>query len=230
MIILNGEEVECPEGIKVVNFTQEPWIKSEHVVTRKHALTQLIVHRGAETNRNSAKRTKTVLDNRNLSTLFTMDIDGTIYQHFDPALFRGKHCTHHNVQSDSIDVAGVFTQPSSSALPEQNIVTLPLAIGRSRVYNDPMQRKTVPFKYHDLTDAQKNALKIFIPWWCDLRGIDKVIRGEHRTFRRGGLGINDPVTTWRGVLSHCQVADPGHRVDGVEVIELLKTVTGFVVV
>lgn len=227
MFIFNGEEVEAPEGIKVVNFTQEPWIKSEHVVERKHPLTQLIVHRGAETNRNSAKRTKAVLDNRNLSTLFTMDIDGTIYQHFDPALYRGKHCTHHNVQSDSIDVAGVFTQPSSSALAEQNIVTLPVAIGRSKVYNDPMLRKMVPFKYHDLTEAQKAALAIFIPFWCDLRGIEKQIYHEHRTIRKGGLGVKDPVTNLKGVFSHCQVADPGHRVDGVEVIELLKSDPSF---
>jgi len=225
--ILDNHCILPPEGLIVRNFTHEPWIKSEFVKQRKLPVTQLVIHRGAESTVNAAKKTKAVLDNRKLSTLFTVDNDGVVYQHYDPSNLRGLHCSFHNVQSDSIDVAGVFTKANKAALDSQRLQTLDVAIGKSKNYNNPEKRNMVRFQFWSLTPEQEVALNLLIPFWCDLRNIPKTIYTEHRSCRVGNLGINDPITDVRGVFSHCQLSNPGSRVDGIEVVDLLSKRTDF---
>src|SRR5690606_13044076 len=110
---------------------------------RKHTVTQFVLHRGAESHRkneNYAVATERILDGRGLSTTFTMDIDGTIYQHFDPAFRRGRHATYHNIQSDSMDIGGPFSQKRKKE-EGQTPLTLKMAIGRTNDGVPPLQRK-----------------------------------------------------------------------------------------
>jgi len=77
-------------------------------------------------------------------------------------------------------------------------------------------------KCWSLTPKQREALVLFVPWYCDIRGIPLTACEDWRTFRVGGLGAKDPVSKVRGLLSHCQIAGPGERVDGVRELIALK--------
>lgn len=217
--IVGGISHPVPAGVKFVNYLEPNGIPAELDDTnpRKHKVTQFVFHRGAESHRkgeNYAQATERILDARGLSTTFSMDIDGTIYQHFDPAVRRGRHATHHNVQSDSIDIGGPFSQ-KAKAEPGQQPLTLKMAIGHENDGKPPLARKYGTVKCLSLTPAQAEALVLFVPWYCKLRGIPLTACSDWRTFRIGGTGIEDPVTNVPGLLAHMQISGPGQRVDGV---------------
>lgn len=217
--ILNGVYLSVPKGLKFVNHKEDNGIPADpnNFVPRKHTVTQLIFHRGAESHRKDesyAQATERVLDARGLSTSFTMDVDGTIYQHFDPAQWRGRHCTHHNVQSDSLDIAGPFDMKRTPAL-GQRPLSLMMAIGRKGDNLPPLRRQYNRVDCWQMTPAQEEALILFVPWWCRLRGIPLTGCSDWRTFRIGGAGRRDPVTQVKGLLGHTQVSGPGARVDGI---------------
>lgn len=223
-VIVQSIAHKPPAGVKVVNFLEPNGIPAQMDDTneRKHPVFQFVIHRGAESHgkgKNYAQATEDILDARGLSTTFSMDIDGVIYQHFDPAIRRGRHATHHNVQSDSIDIGGPF---SSNAKPQpgQASRTFKAAIGRENDNLPPMARKYGTVKCWTLPPAQVAALAAFLPWYCRLRGIPVTACEDMRTFRLGGAGTNDPVTNVKGILAHAQIAGPGSRVDGL--MELLQ--------
>ena len=224
-IIINGAHHKPPSGVRVVNFKEPGGIPAQMDDTdlRKFAVTQFVIHRGAENkgkSGNYAKATEDVLDARGLSTTFSMDIDGTIYQHFDPAIRRGRHCTSHNVQSDSIDIGGPFTATLKPE-PGQVARTFSAAIGHANDGVPPMNRKYGTVKCWTLPSAQVAALGKFLAWYCPLRGIPATACEDMRTFRLSGeLKTKDPVTNVKGILAHAQISDPGQRVDGL--LELLQ--------
>ena len=210
--------------IKIVNFLEPNGIPAQKDDTdaRKWPVFQFIIHRGAESHgkgKNYAQATEDILDARGLSTTFSMDIDGTLYQHFDPAIRRGRHATHHNVQSDSIDIGGPFSA-NMKPTPGQTAYTFKAAIGRENDNKPPMNRTYGMVKCWALPPAQVFALAAFLPWYCPLRGIPLRACDDMRTFRLGGAGTSDPVTNVKGILAHAQVAGPGSRVDGL--LELLQ--------
>ena len=224
-VIIGGNYHKPPAGVKVVNYKEPGGIPAQMDDTseRKHPVFQFVIHRGAESHlkgENYAQATERVLDARGLSTTFSMDIDGTIYQHFDPAIRRGRHCTYHNVQSDSIDIGGPFTHTMK---PEQGqaFAQFKAAIGRAGDNVPPMTRKYGNVKCWAMPKAQVSALANFLAWYCPLRGIPAFACEDMRTFRLSGdAGINDPVTNVKGILAHAQVSEPGARVDGF--LELLQ--------
>lgn len=223
-VIINGVGHTPPAGVQIVNFLEAKGIPAQKDDTseRKHSTFQFVIHRGAESHmkgENYAQATERVLDARGLSTTFSMDIDGTIYQHFDPAIRRGRHCTWHNVQSDSIDIGGPFT---STRKPEAGQVarTFSAAIGHADDHVPPMTRKYGTVKCWTLPDAQVAALAKFLTWYCPLRGIPLLACEDMRTFRIGGAEDKDPVTNVKGILAHAQISGPGQRVDGL--LELLQ--------
>lgn len=224
-VIIGGQYHRPPDGVKVVNFMEPGGVPAQKDDTseRKHPVFQFVIHRGAESHmkgENYAQATERVLDARGLSTTFSMDIDGTIYQHFDPAIRRGRHCTYHNVQSDSIDIGGPFT---STLKPEQGqaLAQFQAAIGRSEDHVPPMTRKYGNVKCWSLPKPQVAALAKFLTWYCPLRGIPLLACEDMRTFRLSGdVGVNDPVTNVKGILAHAQISEPGARVDGL--LELLQ--------
>jgi len=225
-VIIDTDPHAPPAGVKVVNHMEEGGIPADDRDTspRKHLVTQFVFHRGAEGHRrgeNYAQATERILDARGLSTTFSMDIDGTIYQHFDPAIRRGRHATHHNVQSDSIDIGGPFSQKRSPE-PGQKKLTVKMAIGRKNDGKPPLKRSYGTVKCWSLTPAQEEALVAFVPWYCKLRGIPLTACSDWRTFRVGGIGQRDPVTNVPGLLAHTQISGPGQRVDGILPLMVLK--------
>lgn len=228
-VIINGKGYEPPKGVYVVNFGEPGGIPAQLDDTneRKHPVTQFVIHRGAEQlakgDANYAAATERVLDSRGLSTTFTMDVDGTIYQHFDPGLRRGRHASWHNVQSDSIDIGGPFDAKTTGPLPSQKLLKIPMAIGRANDKMPPLTRRAYPVSCWSMTQAQVKALAAFIPWYCQLRGIPVTACDDWRCFRlSGGLGLEDPVTNVKGILAHTQISDPGQRVDGCMELQALK--------
>jgi hypothetical protein len=172
---------------------------------------------------NYAAATERILDARGLSTTFSMDMDGVIYQHFDPALRRGRHATHHNVQSDSIDIGGPFSQ-TIKAQQGQVAQTFQAAIGRENDNKPPMTRGYAKVSCWTLPEAQVTALAHFMVWYCPLRGIPLTACEDARTFRLGGAGEKDPVTHVKGILAHGQISGPGQRVDGfIELIQVKES-------
>lgn len=223
-VIIGGKGYTPPVGIKIVNYLEPNGIPAqlEDTSERKWPVYQFVLHRGAESIRkgeNYAQATERILDTRGLSTTFSMDIDGTIYQHFDPAVRRGRHCAFHNVQSDSLDVGGPFGR-SRKLLPGQEARTFQAAIGREGDRVPPMTRKYGIVRALTLPQAQVKALALFLNWYCPLRQIPLLACEDMRTFRIGGADEKDPVTKVRGVIAHAQVSDPGRRVDGF--LELLQ--------
>lgn len=224
-VILGKESHVPPVGVTVVNFFEPGNLAAEEHDTDKRMapVTQFVFHLGAEGRMglpNYAAATEMILDQKGLSTTFTMDTDGTIYQHFDPTLRQGRHAPNHNSQSDSLDVAGPFDQ-KNRAIAGQSKIQFKAAIGRKDDGVPPMQRNYGLVKCWSLTPAQREALVLFVPWYCNLRSIPLTACEDWRTFRVGGLGLKDPVTRVKGLLAHCQCAGPGERVDGIrELIDL----------
>jgi hypothetical protein len=228
-VLVKGASFMCPDGVKVVNHLQKNGVPAQldDTAPRKIEPYQFILHRGAEHRRESenyAQATERVLDGKGCSTTFTLDVDGVIYQHFDPGLRRGRHCSYHNEQSDALDVAGPFTQASSKPLSGQKKLTLKMAIGRRNDKLPPLSRKYGTVKCWTMTLAQRLALKVFIPWYCKLRGIPVTACEDWRTFRlSGGLKSKDPCTKGvKGILAHTNVAGPGSRTDGILPLVHLK--------
>lgn len=226
-VVVDGVLHQPPEGVTVVPHTAPNGIPAQRNDTspRRYEVTQFILHRGAETKRKSeatyAHSTERILDARGLSSTFTMDIDGTIYQHFDPAVRRGRHASHHNVQSDSIDIGGPFSQ-KRKPVEGQTKLKLKMAIGRSKSDAPPLSRKYGSVRCWSLTPAQEKALIAFVPWYCELRGIPLTACEDWRTFRVRGLGRKDPVTNVKGILAHTQISGPGRRVDGILPLKVLR--------
>lgn len=224
-VIIRGVGHTPPAGVKIVNYLEASGIPAQVDDTseRKHAVYQFVIHRGAETRgrgENYAQATERVLDGRGLSSTFSMDIDGTIYQHFDPAIRRGRHCAHHNIQSDSIDIGGPFSE-NRTPTAGQVARIFKAAIGRENDGVPPMDRKYGTVKCWALPQAQVEALARFMVWYLPLRGIPVTACEDMRTFRlSGSVGERDPVTTVAGILAHAQVSDPGRRVDGL--LEILQ--------
>lgn len=223
-VIIAGVSHVPPAGVKIVNYLEPNGIPAQVDDTseRQYPVFEFVLHRGAEnrsSTRNYAEKTEDILDARGLSTTFSMDIDGTIYQHFDPAIRAGRHASHHNRQSDSLDVGGPF---SSSAKPEAGQVsrTFKAAIGREGDNLPPTDRKYGQVKCWTLPPAQVSALAAFLVWYCPLRGIPATACEDMRTFRLGGAAEKDPVTNVKGILAHAQISGPGQRVDGF--VELLQ--------
>ena len=220
-VIVNGMSHQPPLGVKFVNHQEPGGIPAQIDDTneRKHEVTQFVLHRGAEStsksdNGNYALATERSLDQQGFSTTLTLDIDGTFYQHFDPAIRRGRHCANHNVQSDSLDIGGPFSL-SKKGQPGQVPTSFQAAIGRADDGKPPMTRGYASVKCWDLTAEQKTALALFLPWYCQLRGIPLTACDDWRTFRLSGKhGTKDPVTNVKGIVAHAQVSDPGRRVDG----------------
>lgn len=225
--IIDGKHYDAPAGLKYVNHKEPNGIPAQMNDTskRKHEVTQFVLHRGwsgsYKPGRNFAAKTEATLDARGLSGSHSMDIDGTIYQHFDPAIRRGRHATHHNVQSDSLDIGGPFTLKTKPA-PGQTKMVTKMAIGRKNDGKPPLKRTYGTVKHWSLTPEQEEALKLFIPWWCNLRGIPLTACEDWRTFRIGGVGRKDPVTNVKGILAHTQISGPGRRVDGILPLIVLR--------
>ena len=97
-----------------------------------------------------------------------------------------------------------------------------MAIGRKDDGVPPLKRKYGTVKCWSMTPEQREALKLFLPWYCELRGIELTACEDWRTFRVGGLGAGDPVTNVKGIIAHCQIAKPGSRVDGILPLHHLK--------
>lgn len=256
--IVGGEEVEAPAGLMLINWLDGdggiPGLLSKHAPKRKLPPTQLVFHRGSEAqdgadvdeeidteeeavevvgtgDEDDPMRTKRILDRRSLSSMFTLTPAGVFYQHFDTDQ-RGRHATHHNVQSDSIDVQGPLSR-KRRGMAGQELLTLPYAIGRkgdaaSKARGRTKQeaailaRRYVKVKQWGLTPQQRKALAIFTPWWCELRGIPLRACDDWRTFRVGGTGRKDPTTNVTGLLAHTQISGPGQRVDGCVALHALK--------
>ncbi len=225
--IINGEHFTAPPGLKYINHTEPGGIPAQIDDTSKRTrpVTQFVLHRGwaggYKPGRNFAERTEATLDARGLSGSHSMDIDGTVYEHFDVGLRRGRHATHHNVQSDSLDIGGPFSQRHKPA-PGQVKITFKAAIGRKNDGKPPLARRYGTVRCWTLTPAQEEALKLFIPWWCKLRGIPLTACEDWRTMRIGGVGRKDPVTNVKGILAHAQISGPGSRVDGILPLIVLK--------
>lgn len=218
--IIDGEIHNPPVGLRYVNHREPNGIPAQMDDTskRKREVTQLILHRGwsggYKKGRNFAAKTEATLDRRGLSTSHSMDIDGTIYEHFDVAIRRGRHTSYHNVQSDSLDIGGPFSQKRTPA-PGQVKVKFKAAIGRRNDGKPPLKRGYGSVKCWSLTPEQEEALALFLPWWCELRGIPLTACEDLRTFRLSTrLKTRDPVTNVKGILAHTQVSSPGRRVDG----------------
>lgn len=255
--IVNGEEVEAPAGLMLINWLDGdgiPALLSKYAPERKLPPTQLVFHRGSEIedgadvdkeidteaeavevvgtgDEDDPMRTKRILDRRELSSMFTLTPAGVLYQHFDAAQ-RGRHATHHNVQSDSVDVQGPLSR-KRRGIAGQELLTLPYAIGRksdaaSKARGREAQqaailaRRYVKVKQWGLTPQQQRALALFVPWWCELRGIPLRACDDWRTFRVGGKGRKDPTTDVTGLLAHTQISGPGQRVDGCVALHALK--------
>lgn len=224
--VLSGQIITPPDGVEIVNWHGDPKLLSKYTKPRTRPVTQFVIHRGSERASDDPMRTKGILDARELSSLFTLTPDGKLYQHFDPGTHRGAHATHHNVQSDSVDVQGPLAK-SAGGMAGQTLVDLKVAIGRAGG-KDPatkakgaaaqreavLARRLVPLRQWSLTPAQAATLRAFVPWWCELRGIPARACSELRTFRVGGLGLADPTTDVTGILAHAQCSGPGERVDG----------------
>lgn len=225
--IINGKSHEPPKGLKYVNHLEPGGIPAQldDTSARKREVTQFILHRGwagsYKPGRNFAAKTEETLDQRGLSTSHSMDIDGTIYQHFDPAIRRGRHATWHNVQSDSLDIGGPFEQKRTPA-PGQEKMTFKAAIrGKD---TPPLARPYGIVRCWSLTPEQEEALKLFIPWWCKLRNIPLTACTDLRCMRveTGSKALQDPVTNVKGVLAHGTVGGAGRRVDGFLPLTVLK--------
>lgn len=224
--IINGKGYDAPPGLKYVNHLEPGGVPAQLDDTslRTRPVTQFVLHRGFEGSYNPkynyAAKTEMVLDARGLSGTHSMDLDGTIYQHFDVGTRRGRHATYHNVQSDSLDIGGPFSIDRKPS-PDQVRGDFKAAISGKSL--PPMARKYGQVKCWDLTPAQKEALAIFIPWWCKLRGIPLTACEDWRCFRLGhGAGQADPVTNVKGILAHTQISGPGARVDGILPLIALK--------
>lgn len=219
--VIDGEMFAAPAGLKYINHLEPGGIPAQFDDTsdrKGRPVTQFVLHRGwsgsYKEGRNFAAKTEATLDARGLSGSHSMDIDGTIYQHFDVGPRRGRHATYHNVQSDSLDIGGPFTQKTTPA-PGQKKLTFKAAIGRKNDGKPPLARSYGTVKCWSLTPEQEDALALFLPWWCKLRGIPLTACEDLRTFRlSGGLGTKDPVTNVVGILAHGQISGPGRRVDG----------------
>lgn len=225
-VILQERAHQPPDGLRVVNFLEAGGIPAQKDDTdvRKFPVTQFVIHRGAETRmkfENYAQATERVLDARGLSTTYSMDIDGTIYQHFDPVIRRGRHATWHNVQSDSMDIGGPFSVDITPCA-GQDPRTFQAAIGHENDGVPPLKRKYGAVKCWTLPEVQVKALALFLPWYCNLRGIPALACDDLRTFRIGGVGMEDPVTNVKGILAHGQISGPGSRVDGFLELTQLK--------
>ena len=228
-LILDNRGFPVPEGVIFVNHLEPGGVPAqlEDTAPRKYDPYQFVIHRGAQTKRkgeNYAQATERVLDGKGCSTTFTMGTDGVIYQHFDPTLRRGRHCSYHNAQSDSIDVAGPFSRPQRKPVDGQEPLTLLMAIGRKNDGKPPLARKNGIVRCWTMTPDQRSAFKVFVPWYCKLRGIPVTACEDWRTFRlSGGLKTKDPVTTGvKGIIAHTNVANPGSRVDGILPLHHLK--------
>lgn len=228
-VIIHGVGHTPPAGVKFVNHLEKGGVPAQLNDTspRKMEPTQFVFHRGTEVvgkweNGNYARSTERILDDRGLSGTFSQDVDGTIYQHFDVGPRRGRHATHHNVQSDSLDVAGPFTYKKRKPVAGQVKHVFQAAIGRNHDGKPPLARKYSKITCWTMTQAQIDVLIAFIPWYCKLRGIPLTGCSDWRCMRlSSGGGRQDPVTNVKGLLAHAQISGPGRRVDGIVALEAL---------
>jgi hypothetical protein len=217
-----------PEGITVVNYLQKGGVPANprNLRDRQYPPYQLVIHRGGQVKSkredNYAQSTERFLDANGCSSTWTLNPDGVFYQHFDPANLRGIHCASHNRQSDSIDVAGPIL--IKKGLEGQERKTIQVAPGKKNDHLPPLKRKMVDLECWSLTPAQRESLKIFVPWYCGLIGVPAVACDEWRTFRLSGyLKEKDPVTDGvKGIIAHAHVANPGSRLDGWLPLQHLK--------
>lgn len=225
-VLIGGVAHEPPAGVKVVNHKQPGGIPAQLDDTdiRKRPVTQFVLHRGAEKPsgyKTYSAATEAILDSKGFSTTFSMEPDGTIYQHFDPQDRRGRHAQYHNIQSDSIDVCGPLSS-KAKGLPGQVMLNLQVAIGNEDDKLKPQDRPLRAYSCWSLTPEQGAALRAFLPWYCALRGIPAKACSDLRTFRTTGLDARDPICGFRGIVAHAQVSAPGRRTDGFAELEALK--------
>lgn len=201
-LIINGKAVPHPSNLR---FQQMPAPKA-NIRKRQTPLTQIILHRGAQTKAKSednyGQSTLRTLNAKSLSTTFTLcPLTGIIYQHFDPAKFHGLHCPNHNVQSASIDFAGPFEQ-AITPLPNQYPLKLKMSI------RGPNQPSGVVHCW-TMTPEQIAATITFIPFLAETLNIPLQAPKDFVTFGPNSL------TNYKGILAHTHVASFGTRVDGI---------------
>lgn len=222
-VTINGKFIQAPPGVNVIPFNSpDGFPDSKNAGKRTIMPFQFILHRGSETTKLTGKakwvrQTLNQLNNDSHATTFTMDLDGTIYQHFDPALYTPSATYGQNAQSDSLDVAGPWSlehEKYLGTLPEEKQTIMDIKIGKM-------------YKKYSLSVGQTRNLASFLNWYLPLRGIEKRVCSDFKS--RGTLhNPNDPVYGVKGLLGHVQVANPGRRGDGAtEIACILPYLQGF---
>jgi len=223
-VTINGKFIQAPPGINIVPFNSPDGFPSNLFTTpRKEMVYQFILHRGPQNKMKKEKWPEANLrilnKGRGLSTTFSMALDGTIYQHFDPALYAPRATANHNSQSDSFDICGPFNPGKYDNALESG--TASQKLDKLKIGNAPA------FEVYTMSEAQSKNLAAFLSWYLPLRGIEKRVCTDFTS--RGTPGTNkDPVQSIKGLLAHVQIASPGTRADGAqEIKDILPYLQGF---
>jgi hypothetical protein len=104
-IIVDGSELEVPEGLVVRNFNDPAVFRFKNRVRATREVLEVVVH---ETVTRSWASTVDVLKQRGLGVHFIADADGTIYQHADLVTDEMWHASQHNGASVGIEVVNPY--------------------------------------------------------------------------------------------------------------------------
>lgn len=104
-IIVNGNELDAPDGLVVKNFHDPAVYHFKNQVRGDSPVTEVVVH---ETVTTSWASTVSVLKERNLGVHFIVDADGTVYQHADLTLDDMWHASQHNKMSVGIETVNPY--------------------------------------------------------------------------------------------------------------------------
>jgi hypothetical protein len=168
MFIINGKQVECPNGIVVKNYIDaslfspvEPKFKCS---PRKQKLEHFVLH---ETAGRSAKGCKDTLIKKGYGVHLILDRDGTLTCHGDLATDVMVHANQLNATSIGIEVVNPYAPMLAKGM--KDIEYIP-AEWWTWCPKDPTTGK-IDKRYVLPTKIQLATLKVIVPFLCEQLGI-----------------------------------------------------------
>ncbi len=163
-IIINGKNVDGPDGLNVVSFADRPDVfRFKNQIRPAPKVTEIVVH---ETVTRSWADTVAVLKQRGLGVHFIADHDGVIYQHADLLTDEMWHASQHNPLSVGIETVNPYEpQLAPKDGPWNTVIErAPWAAGGKYLVPTTEQSEAVCLLVNWLSSADANPLTIPKQW------------------------------------------------------------------
>ena len=155
-----------------------------------------------------------VLLHRGLSVHLLMDEDGTLYQALDLLEARAWHVRGHNERSIGIEIQNPWRSGKDLRDFDHDL----LSTGRD-VVEEQIPHSDRIWQHLDFTEAQKSALKVWVPFLCTVLGIPQILPVDSN----GNVLTSLCSPEFTGVCGHYHLQT--NKVDpGLSLWSMLKTV------